>query len=115
LGFFALIFVGGEPVFRTERKMTLEDLLKQKQKILEIALKHGASNVRVFGSVVRGEAGPASDVDVLIDLEPERSLFGHAALVVELEQLLGCRVDVVTERGLRDRVKNRILKEAVPL
>jgi len=95
--------------------MTLEDLLRVKQSILGVAKKHGASNVRIFGSVVRGEATNTSDIDVLVDLEPNRSLFDHAALAIELEALLGCKVDVVTEKGLKSRIKERVLKEAVAL
>jgi hypothetical protein len=96
--------------------MGIEELLRTKREdILHIAAKHGARNVRIFGSVVRGEAGPGSDVDVLVDLEPGRSLFDHAALLVELEELLDRKVDVVTERGLRKRVRDRILREAMPL
>jgi uncharacterized protein len=90
-------------------------LLAWREEILRAAARHGASNVRIFGSVARGEAGPASDVDVLVDLEPGRSLLDHAALLLELEELLGCPVDVVTERGLRARFRERVLREAVPL
>lgn len=96
--------------------MGIDELLKAKrEEILRIAAKHGAYNVRIFGSVVRGEAGPESDVDILVDLEPGRSLLDHAALLLELQDLLGCKVDVVTERGLRARIRDRVLQEAVPL
>jgi len=96
--------------------MSIEELLGSKrEEILGLAAKHGAHNVRVFGSVVRGEAGPDSDIDFLIDLEAGRSLLEHAALLLELEDLLGCKVDVVTERGLRPRVRERVLSEAQPL
>lgn len=96
--------------------MSLDKLLKAKrEEILRIAAKHGARNVRVFGSVARGETGPNSDVDFLIELEAGRSLLDHAGLLLDLEQLLGCKVDVVTERGLRPRIRERVLKEAVPL
>jgi predicted nucleotidyltransferase len=94
----------------------IEELLQSKrQDILRLAEKHGAHNVRVFGSVLRGEAGPESDIDLLIDLEAGRSLLEHAALLLELEDLLGRKVDVVTERGLRPRVRERVLSEAQPL
>jgi predicted nucleotidyltransferase len=83
--------------------------------LLKGAAQHGARNVRVFGSVARGEAGEKSDIDFLVELEPGRSLLDHAALLVELEELLGHRVDVVTERGLRPRVRDRVLREAVAL
>jgi predicted nucleotidyltransferase len=96
--------------------MRINELLKaRREEILRIAAKHGAYNVRVFGSVARGEAGPESDVDVLVDLELGRSLLDHAALMLELEELLGCKVDVATERGLRARIRDRVLREAVPL
>ncbi len=96
--------------------MTFEQLLKEKrEEILRIAAKHGARNVRVFGSVVRGEADESSDVDFLVELEPGRSLLDLGGLQMELEQLLGCRVDVVTERGLKRRIRERVLREAVPL
>lgn len=90
-------------------------LPKKRAAILCIAAQHGARNVRVFGSVARGEAGPESDVDFLVELEPGRSLLDHAALLVDLEQLLGCKVDVATERSLKERMRARVLKEAVPL
>lgn len=96
--------------------MGIEELLaSERQEILRLAEKHGAHNVRVFGSMVRGEAGPDSDIDLLIDFETGRSLFEHAALLLELEDLLGRKFDVVTERGLRPRVRERILSEARPL
>lgn len=96
--------------------MGVDELLKEKrEQILKIAAKHGARNVRVFGSVARGEADEKSDIDFLVELEPGRSLLDHAALLVELEELLGHRVDVVTERGLRPRVRDRVLREAVAL
>ncbi len=96
--------------------MTMQELLKEKrQEILEIAAKHGAYNLRVFGSVARGEADAASDVDILVDAGPETSSWFPAGLVIDLEELLGCEVDVVTEGGLRPRIKDRVLKEAIPL
>jgi len=96
--------------------MLTHELLKAKrEEILRIAARHGARNVRVFGSVVRGEAGPESDVDFLVELEPGRSLLDHAALMIELEELLGCSVDVASERGLRARMREHVLREAVPL
>jgi len=96
--------------------MDLKELLKEKREtILEIAAKHGARNVRVFGSAARGEADEQSDIDLLVDMEPDRSLFDHAALWLDLQELLGRKVDVVTERGIKPRLRNRILEEAVPL
>ena len=87
----------------------------QRTAILRLAAQYGARNVRIFGSVARGEARPDSDVDVLVDLEPGRSLFDLGGLLMELQDLLGCRVDVVTEQGLRPRIRARVLREAVPL
>lgn len=96
--------------------MTVGELLKAKRdEILRIAAKHGARNVRVFGSAARGEADDASDIDILIDLEPGRSLLDLGGLWSELNDLLGRNVDVVTEKGLRERIRDRVLKEAMPL
>jgi predicted nucleotidyltransferase len=101
---------------REETLMGLEELLQEKrQEILKIAAKHGAYNVRIFGSVARGEADEKSDVDFLVDAGPRRTPFFPGGLVVDLEALLGRRVDIVTERGLRLRIKDRVLKEAIPL
>jgi predicted nucleotidyltransferase len=92
------------------------DLLKSKrQEILQIASQYGAYHVRIFGSVARGEAGPESDIDILVEMEPGRSLFDHAALMLDLEKLLGCKVDVITERSLRPRIRERVIREAMPL
>ena len=96
--------------------MGIEEVLSAKRpEILRAAKDHGAGNVRVFGSVARGDASADSDVDLLVDLEPGRSLLDHAALVLELEALLGRRVDVAVARGLRSRIRDRVLKEAIPL
>ncbi len=92
-----------------------EGLKAKREEILLVAAKHGARNVRIFGSVARGEAGPRSDVDVLVDLDPGRSLFDLGGLLMDLRDLLGCKVDVVTEKGLRDRIRGRVLRQAVPL
>jgi predicted nucleotidyltransferase len=96
--------------------MTLQDMrATRRDEILSLARRHGATRVRVFGSVARGQAQPDSDVDFLVDMEPGRSLLDVAALLLELRDLLGCEVDVVTERGLRSRIRDRVLAEAVPL
>jgi len=87
----------------------------RRDEILRLAAKHGARNVRVFGSVARGQAGPDSDLDLLVDLDPGRSLLDLGGLLMELQDLLGRRVDVVTEVGLRQRIRDRVLREAVPL
>ena len=90
-------------------------LMNKRDEVLRIAAEHGAYNVRIFGSVARGEAGPESDIDVLVNLEPGRSLMDHVALWQDLEDLLGCRVHVVTEGGVHWYIRDRVLKEAVPL
>ncbi len=96
--------------------MDVHGLLKSRRgEILAIAAKHGARDVRVFGSVARGEDRPDSDVDFLVRLDPGTTLLKHAALVRELEALLGCKVDVVSERALRERIRHRVLEEAVPV
>jgi len=96
--------------------MTLAELLGDKrQDILQIAARHGATNMRVFGSVARGEAKPGSDIDFLVDVGPGRSAFFPAGLLADLEDLLGCKVDVLTENGLHWYIRDRVLKEAVIL
>lgn len=96
--------------------MYLNDLLKSRRKeVLQIAAKHGACNVRVFGSVARGEADSKSDIDLLVEFKRGTTLLSHAALILELEELLGIKVDVVSERGLRERIRERVLREAVAL
>jgi hypothetical protein len=92
------------------------DLVRTKrEQILRLARRHGVTRVRVFGSMARGDAGPNSDVDLLIDVGPDPSPWFPGGLVAELEELLGRRVQVVTERGLDDLLRERVLGEAVPL
>ena len=96
--------------------MGIEELLKDRREdILRIAAQHGAHNVRVFGSVARGEAHPDSDVDLLVEMEAGRSLLDLGGLLMDLQALLGREVDVVTDKGLRDRIRTRVLQEAKPL
>ena len=99
-----------------EEPTDIRALIEEKRAdIFRIAARYGASNVRIFGSVSRGEQGPGSDVDFLVDMESGRSLLDRAGLVLELQELLGLEVDVATERSLKDRIRNRVLAEAVPL
>ena len=96
--------------------MTLEELrTTNREEILRLATACGAANVRIFGSVARGENDSRSDIDLLVDLEPGRSLLDLARLQRKLEQLLTVRVDVVSARGLRDRVRETVLRDALPL
>jgi predicted nucleotidyltransferase len=96
--------------------MAVDERLKEKrEEILRLCATYGARNLRVFGSVARGVADASSDVDFLVEMEPGRSLFDLGGLQYELERLLGRPVDVVTERGLKARIRDRVLREAVPL
>ena len=96
--------------------MDIKTLVKEnRQQILALAAKYGARNVRVFGSVASGEADEHSDLDLLVEMEEGRSLFDLGGLVYDLRELLQCPVDVVTEKGLKERIRPRVLKDAVPL
>lgn len=92
--------------------MRIEQITNRKDEITRIAERYGATNIRVFGSVSRGEADDDSDIDFLVDLEHGRSLLDLGGLLMDLQKLLGRRVDVVTEKGLRPRIRERILREA---
>ena len=92
------------------------DLVRTKrEQILRLAGKHGVTGVRVFGSMARGDAGSQSDVDLLVEVGPDPSPWFPGGLVADLEELLGRRVQVVTERGLYELLRDRVLEEAVPL
>lgn len=95
--------------------MDIQALREKREEILQIAAKHGARKVRIFGSVARGEADALSDLDLLVEMEPGRSLLDLGGLLMDLQDLLGCRVDIVTEKGLRERIRDRVLREAVAL
>ncbi len=96
--------------------MSIQQLLRSKRaRILRIAARHGARKVRVFGSVARGETRRSSDIDFLVELDEDRSLLDHAALIIDLERLLKRPVDVASERGLRPLVRKQVLKDAIPL
>ena len=92
-----------------------EFLTNKREDVLRIAAKHGAYNVRIFGSIARGEATRGSDIDLLIEKGPTTSPWFPAGLVLELEESLGRRVDVVTEKALNPLLRDRVLREAVPL
>ena len=96
--------------------MDVEKLIQEKRdEIVRICAKYGAYNVRIFGSVARGEADHKTDIDVLVELEPGRTLLDLGGLQYELEHALGCSVDVVTAKGLKKRIRKRVLEEAIPL
>lgn len=96
--------------------LTIERLRReQRDQILRLAERHGARRVRVFGSVARAEASETSDLDLLVDWEPGRSLLDHVALVQDLEELLGVKVHIGTQDSLHWYVRDRILREATPL
>jgi len=95
--------------------MDVTELRGKRRQILQVAERYGAYNVRVFGSAVRGEAGPESDVDFLVELEPGRSLLDLGGLLMDLQELLGCDVDVVTEKGLHWYIRDRVLTESQSL
>ena len=93
----------------------LHQLKTKRDQILSIATRHGADNVRVFGSVVRGEDDEKSDIDFLVEMEPDRSLLDLGGLLMDLQELLGREVDVATEKSLRPHIREVVLKEAAPL
>jgi predicted nucleotidyltransferase len=96
--------------------MDLDKILKDvREEILRIAASHGAQNVRVFGSLARGEAGPESDIDILVELDPGRSLLDIIAIKQDLEDLIGYEVDVVTEAAISPYIREQVLKEAISL
>ncbi len=96
--------------------MELDKIVRsRKEEILQLAAKHGAHNVRLFGSAARGDAGPESDVDFLVEFEDGRSLLDLSGLWLDLEELLGRKVDVAQPQTLHWYIRDRVLKEAIPL
>ena len=92
-----------------------QQIQEKRDEICAIAAKHGAYNIRIFGSVVRGQAGPDSDIDFLIDAGPTTSSWFPAGLVLDLQKILGRRVEVVTEKALSPFIRDYVLREAIPL
>jgi predicted nucleotidyltransferase len=95
--------------------ITRESLLHRRNDILRIARQYGASDVRVFGSVARGDEKADSDLDLIVHFEPGRSLFDHGGLVMDLCELLGIQVDVIDDGGMRPNFRDHVMKEAIPL
>ena len=95
--------------------VTRTDIMNRRDEIIRIAEEHGAHDVRLFGSVAREAASPASDVDVLVRMDGDRSLLDRIALIQELEDLLHCKVDVVNDRALDPMIQDNILAQALPL
>lgn len=95
--------------------MTRQSIQQKRAAILEIARHYGASDVRIFGSVARGDATDASDLDLIVRFEPGRSLLDHGGLVMDLRELLGIKVDVIDEDAMRPQFRANVMKEAIPL
>jgi predicted nucleotidyltransferase len=96
--------------------MGIEELLGDRRaEILEIAERHGAHNVRVFGSAARGDASPSSDIDFLVEMDSDRSLLDQVGLIQDLEDLLARPVDVVEPGGVHWYIRDRVLQESIPL
>lgn len=96
--------------------MTIKQLLHERQMdIQKVAAKHGAFNLRVFGSVVRGEEAEDSDIDFLVDTGQKTSPWFPGGLILELEEMLERPIEIVTEKGLNSLIRNQVMKEAIPL
>jgi uncharacterized protein len=95
--------------------LTAENLREKRQAILEIARRHGAHDVRIFGSVARGDNTEASDLDLIVRFDEGRTLLDHGGLLMDLRDLLGMKVDVIDEEGMRPRFRDEVMKEAIPL
>ncbi|RJO74554.1 MAG: nucleotidyltransferase [Myxococcales bacterium] len=96
--------------------MTVRERIRSKRREIDtIAKRYGVTSIRLFGSVARGDDRPESDIDLLIEVEPGRGLLDHAGFTIEMQKLLGVHVDVVTKGGLKDRLRDHVLSEAVSL
>ncbi|MGA2233484.1 MAG: nucleotidyltransferase family protein [Tepidisphaeraceae bacterium] len=95
--------------------LTQQSIRERRDAILEIARRYGASDIRIFGSVARGDATDSSDLDLIVRFEPGRSLLDHGGLVMDLRELLAVKVDVIDEDAMRPRFRDQANREAVPL
>jgi len=95
--------------------ITRQELLNRREAILDIARRHGAHDVRVIGSFARGDADEASDLDLVVRFDPDRTLLDHGELIMDLRDLLEVDVDVISEAGMRERFRRHVMKEAVAL
>jgi len=95
--------------------ITRETIRRNRDTILDIAHRYGAHDVRIFGSLARGDATEESDLDLLVRFDSGRSLFDHGGLIMDLRDLLGVKVDVIDEEGMRPRFRKHVMKEAIPL
>ena len=96
--------------------MTIDErFMAGREEILRLAASHGTRNIRIFGSVARGEADESSDVDFLVDMEPGRTLLDMGGLLMDLQALLGRQVDIISARGLTPSIRDQVLREAVSL
>ena len=92
-----------------------QQLQAKRQEIITLADRYGARNLKIFGSVARGEDQPTSDVDFLVEMDEKSTLLDYIGLIQELENLLGCKVDVAEPASLHPLIRDRVLQEAVPL
>jgi len=104
-----------DAILPSVRHITLEDVRARRKEILEIGQKNGITNIRIFSSIVRGETDEISDIDFLVDLEPEHNLLDLAGFMGDVEELLEYNVDVVTSKGIKKRIQERVFREAIPL
>lgn len=95
--------------------LTKQDIFRRRDEIIAVADRYGAYDIRLFGSVARGDSTDASDVDLIVRFEPGRSLLDHGGLVMDLRELLGTRVDVIDDEGMRPRFRGSVLSEVIPL
>jgi predicted nucleotidyltransferase len=95
--------------------ITRETLRLKREEILSLARRYGAHDIRIFGSVARGDTGESSDLDLIVRFDPDRSLLDHGGFLMDLQDLLGVKVDVISEAGMRQRFRDHVLKEAISL